>query len=389
MAGRLEETLAEVVAAGDLTGARVARWPHAVVDEAAAQVILAQAQATLLIWGEYDSGRVVVHLTQPELSPSAGAEQRIETLVASPAQLSATINTALPQEVRYVALVTLGQLYLDRGEIRAARTTLELALDAPPTQEDAQALLYHRLAYAYQLGQPPAPGDLDRAIAYYDKVVGLQPRWKTTYFNRGLAYLARGKTGDAFQAVADFTQALRLDPGYAQALVGRGVVYLGRRDPGDMDRAAQDFDAALALNPDFYLALYNRAIIALRRDDAPAWQADLAATLALAPDYADAHAALCWGYVLDEQPEQALPSCNQAIDLGASVALDSRGMAYAQLGRFDASAQDLRAFLAWLDGEPATSPYWPYREQVASWLADVEAGINPFSPDLLAQLRQE
>lgn len=384
VAGRVEEVLAQVLDEASLA-ARVAHWPDEIPDEAAAQAALARSGATLLIWGEYDSGRVLVRLSLPaDASPQPG--QRIETLVATPAELSATINTAVPQEVRYVALVTLGQLNLGRGDVARARAALEQALSAPPGEADAQALLYHRLAYAYQIGPDP---ELDRAIGYYDLVVDLQPRWKTTYFNRGLAYYARGETGDYFQAVADFSQALGLDREYAQALVGRGVVYLSRRGPGDVDRAAQDFDAALTLNPALYQARYNRALIALRRDDAPAWQADLAQVLAAAPDFADAHAALCWGYVLDEQPDDALPHCERAIELGANVAFDSRGMAHAQLGRFTESAQDLRAFLVWVDGQPPSSPYQPYREDVAAWLVQVEAGINPFTAELLDQLRLE
>jgi tetratricopeptide (TPR) repeat protein/DNA-binding XRE family transcriptional regulator len=386
VAGRVQETLAQVLADASLSTARAARWPDTVADESTAQAILAQADAALLIWGEYDSGRVLVRLTLPELADSPSGGKRMETLVATPADLSATINTDVPQEVRYVALVTLGQLYLGRGDVAKARAALAQALSAPPEETDAQALLYHRLAYAYQIGPDP---DLDQTIAYYDQVVDLQPGWKTTFFNRGLAHYARGETGDYFQAVADFSQALRMDRTYAQALVGRGVVYLSRRDPGDLDRAAQDFDAALALNPALYQAAYNRGLIALRRDDAAAWQTDLAATVALAPDFADAYAALCWGHVLDQQPETALPHCDRAIDLGADVALDSRGMAYAQLGRFADAAVDLRGFLDWVEAQPANSPYRLYQQPVSAWLAQVEAGVNPFTPDVLERLRQE
>ena len=54
--------------------------------------------------------------------------------------------------------------------------------------------------------------------------------------------------------------------------------------------------------------------------------------------------------MLDQQPEQALPSCDQAVDrdpTGASR--DSRGIVYAQLGRTDEAVIELEAYLTWLE----------------------------------------
>ena len=77
--------------------------------------------------------------------------------------------------------------------------------------------------------------------------------------------------------------------------------------PGDLERALGDLDRAVALAPEMVEAYYNRGLARIRRGDAAGWQADLQKAIALDPSHAGAYAALCWGYALDRQPENALP----------------------------------------------------------------------------------
>ncbi len=387
VAGRLQTALAEEAERAQLKTVRVALWPQVLQDEAGALAALEQAKATLLIWGEYDSGRVLAHITLAG-SPSQTQSRELEALVASPGELFATVNSELPQDVRYLALLSLGELYLQRQEFALAQATLERArANAPQDDPKGLAALYFRMGYAYQMGEPP---DLAKAIDVYSRAIELAPGHARTFYNRGLAYLHRGKARDLSDAIQDFDQAIRLDPSYAPAYTSRAVAFLLRKGEGDQEQALADLNRAIQLAPDQPLAYFNRGLLFIRMDNREGWVADLTRLVELAPDFADGYGALCWGYVLDQEPEAALPFCEQAITLGSSVALSSRGMALAQLGEYSAAAVSLRQFLKWLDEQPADNPYQRYREQIQEWVQVLEEEErNPLDEEILARLRLE
>lgn len=85
-------------------------------------------------------------------------------------------------------------------------------------------------------------GDLDGAIADYDKAIALRPDYAYAYNNRGNSY---GKKGDDDAAIADFTKAISLVPKFAAAYANRGLAELSK----GMDREAeQDFRKALEIS---------------------------------------------------------------------------------------------------------------------------------------------
>src|SRR5436190_22500481 len=88
-----------------------------------------------------------------------------------------------------------------------------------------------------------AKGDLDGAIADYDRAISLSPAYALAYYNRGIA---RGDRGDREGAIADYNKAVELNPAYASAYYNRGNV---RRERGELDEAIADYTKAIALNP--------------------------------------------------------------------------------------------------------------------------------------------
>jgi tetratricopeptide (TPR) repeat protein len=52
-------------------------------------------------------------------------------------------------------------------------------------------------------------GQLEQAIANYDKAIELLPSYANTYYNRAFAHNAQGNPG---QAIADFRHYLQLQP---------------------------------------------------------------------------------------------------------------------------------------------------------------------------------
>ena len=72
--------------------------------------------------------------------------------LSSPGDLSSTINVDLPQEVRLLALTTLGRLYRDRNEYAGARNAFKRALDLQPAAAETEAMLHFLLATVLERG---------------------------------------------------------------------------------------------------------------------------------------------------------------------------------------------------------------------------------------------
>jgi tetratricopeptide (TPR) repeat protein len=395
VAGRVEEALAREIDAGRLSGVRAAIWPDEIRDRAAADAALGRSAAALAIWGEYDSGRVLAHLSRRDAG--AGTEEtRVERLLPSPADLSTTINTALPDEIRHVALLSLGQLFADRGDYGRARATLSQALARPPADPQAAASLYFLSGYVAQKGYPP---DLDGAIEAYSQSLAAQPGLASANYNRGLAYLRRGRPGDYGRAVDDLSQAIASLPPDAGLFTNRGAAYLqvasNPAEAADLhpDKAValaiQDFDRAIALDPGMVQAYFNRGLAHVRQDDRERWLPDFERVLTLQDDHAGAANALCWAFALERAPETALPYCERAVTLDTTGASrDSRAIVYAELGRYTEAVTDLEAYLGAMQAQdPAIyQRNGPARRE---WIRMLKNGQNPFDGATLDRLRQE
>jgi tetratricopeptide (TPR) repeat protein/DNA-binding XRE family transcriptional regulator len=385
VAGRVREALERELTADRLSAVRVASWPDVIQDAAAAQAATRRSGAKLIIWGEYDSGRVVARLTTAK--PDADSnELRVEKLIASPGDLPTIINGDLPEGIRYLALLTLGQLYIDQGDLARGRVILEQAADRPPSDTTALAGLYFLLGYASQQSEP---ADLDASIDYYGRVLALRPDNVAAHNNRSLAYLRRGGPDDLTGAVADLTEVATAQPEDVASFINRAAAYLRLGGAENLARAIADCERAIALAPDWPEALFNCGVAHVRLANRPAWQADFARLQTLAPNHPGLQEALCWAYTLDEEPETALPYCDRAIALAPDgPGRDSRAIVYAQLGRLTEAIADLEEYSASLrQKDPARYDRETARYQ--TWLTALRAGQNPFDRVTLEQLRRE
>lgn len=395
IAGRISEALASEIEQRALVNARVAHWPLPIRDPEQAQEALMAAHATLIVWGEYDSGRVRANLTLSEALPTS----RIDFALTSADDLATTINEAVPAEVRMFVLLTIGNLYphypLDDFYSSAA-ATFRQALELQPSRQSTRALLNFYLALAVsQAGTLPA---IEEAINHYTQAINLHPRLFDALYNRGTLWLNRAYLVEAGSveiensltaAIADFDQTLAHRPNYANAQLNRGIAYYERQNAGDLAASQQDFDRFIEQQPTDLRGYYHRALALIRQGDNERWVADLETTLNLSPTYASAYNAFCWGYGLAEKPELALPYCEQAVALdptGASY--DGQGIALAQLGRYDEAIVALEAYLAWLRTLQPPTQYNRLRgPQISQWLAQLRAGQNPFTRETLVTLR--
>ena len=410
--GRLREAIDREVLAAGLTDVRTVEWPEEIDGEEAAVTAGRRSDATIVIWGEYDSGRVMAVFTIPA-SHSAEHDQQVVDLAFSPSELSTTINVGLTEEVRYVALLTLGQLYLEQDSFDLAKTVLIRAMDQPPSETDALAALRFWLGRAYQGGDL---ADLDEAVWLFTQVLAVQPRSVDTYNSRALAYLERDRPGDADLALADLTRAVSIDPERADTYLNRAGAHMMRGGSGDLDRAFEDLERALEIDPDLAVAYIYRG----EEGDLQLAAEDFSRTIELTPDSPKAHFnrgllysdledwnrsladlrrasdlspydpvfnnALCWQLGVRGQPEEALPFCDLAVEVDpAGMARDSRGLVYAMIGRADEAVADLEAFLSWVDtaGETCRSHYGPSR---LAWIEALKSGGNPFDAETLGGL---
>lgn len=126
----------------------------------------------------------------------------------------------------------------------------------------------------------------------------------------------------------------------AWAYANRGTGY---KRINDLDRALADYNQAIALDPAYAIALYNRGSLYDGRDDHARAIADYDAAIRSDPNYADAYNGRCLARAeAGIDLAQALSDCNRALTLhpGDAYILDSRGLVYLRLGRYDDAIAD-------------------------------------------------
>jgi tetratricopeptide (TPR) repeat protein/transcriptional regulator with XRE-family HTH domain len=350
IAGRLQDALNQEMATAGLQGIRIEQWPEVIDSPEAALAATQATSATLVLWGEYDSGRVVARVQAPQAARSVD-QQELRRLVETPADLNVTVNTDLPEEMRWMALYVLGEAELSAGRHDTAAAALQRALAIARGNDEATSRIYYDLGFI-ESARPDA---------------------------------------DLSQAIAQYTLAIERRPDFASALNNRGVSYFNRRAQGDLQRAVQDFERAVSLDPDFASGQFNLglALLALGSDEQERALAALRRAQTLAPDAPGPNNALCWEYALQAKPEEALPYCDRAVALDPTpFSRDSRGVVYALLGRNEAAIAEFQSFVTWLQGQ-AESVYNRYAPKRLAWIEALRQDTNPFDQATLDALRSE
>jgi tetratricopeptide (TPR) repeat protein len=187
-------------------------------------------------------------------------------------------------------------------------------------------------------------GDLDGAIADFDKAIQINPHLVSAYANRGTARIDRGR--DLEGAVGDFTKALELNPRLVPAYIGRGRC---RFLAGDANAALSDFSAAIELDPSAAPAYHLRGAARFQQRDLDAAIADLSKAQELDPGLAEnASALLADAYSsrsasrADRDLEGAIADASRAIELNPrhDSAYRNRSFARNRKGDFEGAIAD-------------------------------------------------
>jgi len=123
-------------------------------------------------------------------------------------------------------------------------------------------------------------GDLDGAIADFDRAIELNPKDDAPYYNRAQAKRLKKDTAGA---IADYTRAIELGSTNPAAYNNRGNA---RAENNDRDGAIADYTRVIELKPDYARAYYNRAMTKQAKGDATGADADFKTAEKLDPDLA-------------------------------------------------------------------------------------------------------
>src|SRR5882724_7146749 len=121
-------------------------------------------------------------------------------------------------------------------------------------------------------------GDLDGAIADFDRAAELDPKNDAPYYNRAQAKRLKNDTAGAS---ADYTKAIELGSTNPAAYNNRGNA---RVENKDRDGAIADYTRAIELKPDYARAYYNRAILKKEKGDKAGAAADFKRAEKLDPE---------------------------------------------------------------------------------------------------------
>jgi Flp pilus assembly protein TadD len=95
---------------------------------------------------------------------------------------------------------------------------------------------------------------------------------------------------------------------------------------------------------------------------------------------------LCWYGSLHQQAKKVKGICEKAVDLQSKDEdyRKSRGLNRARLGDTKGAIED---FHFYVEQEPTGWRQWYDRKQVQDWITDLEKGENPFTEEVLKELR--
>jgi tetratricopeptide (TPR) repeat protein len=299
-------------------------------------------------------------------TPLSAEQAKCRAVAADEGQLkekiaacTAAIGRDLKDEALADALVRRGDARRSLGDAAGAIADYGAALQASP--RDSGAFNARGFAYLKQ-------GDNARALADFNRAIDANPEDHLALANRGYIEQDQGRYDDA---IRDESRAIELNPDAAAAWVNRGFAYLGKHQ---WDMAIADFADGLRISREDVNALHGRALAEFAKGDHVAALKDFNGVVGADPagDYAlgDANQAVtlapqdaivlnsrCWVRgVRNTQLDGALADCQASLQLKPDVAetLDSLGLVYFRLGRYDDAVKTYTQALAIDDTLPSS-----------------------------------
>ena len=228
----------------------------------------------------------------------------------------------------------------------------------------------------------PMLGDLDKALADFDKAIALKPDYALGHANRGWVLAQRNKHDEA---VVEYSEAIRLAPGNPDNLNDRGWSLIKIEQ---YDRAIADFDEAIRIKPEHINAWQNCGWAYWLKGDLDKALADLDQAVSLDPGQSRPAARPCRGARRQGRfrPSRSPPMTRfSAIAPDEGRALNGRAWGYAQKGELDKALDDAERAVRLLKDEPNAlhTRAWIYmnKGQLDTALADFDRALS-LDPEL-------
>jgi tetratricopeptide (TPR) repeat protein len=199
----------------------------------------------------------------------------------------------------------------DKGDYKGALADYNQVLRIDPKY----ALAYNNRGYL----KMQRLNDVNGALADFNRSISINPTFATAYNNR--AFLKEDKLNDFNGALADYGKSLQIDPTDAKVYNNRGL--LKAEKINDIKGAVADYSKAIAVDPKYFNAYINRGFLRSEKlNDQKGALADYNQVVAINPKYAV-------GYNLRavlkadsfNDPKGALADYNQAIALDPKYAV--------------------------------------------------------------------
>ena len=187
-------------------------------------------------------------------------------------------------------------------------------------------------------------GDLDGALADFNRAIELNPKDDAPYYNRAQA---RRLKNDTAGAIADYTRAIELGSTNPAAYNNRGNA---RAENNDRDDAIADYTRAIELKPDYARAYYNRAVLKKEKGDKAGAKADFKTAEKLDPELASEESAA------DSKNDRLSPSPAPPASEESDEDPIERGIEKAKKGDMDGALADFNRAIE-LDPKNAAAYY--------------------------------
>lgn len=262
--------------------------------------------------------------------------------------------------------------YLNAGEYGEALSCFDELIRVDPINSEA----YRLKGNVYW-----AAGDLDTALAHYDKAIELGMHGIDVNYGDAEAYTSRGliyyNKGAHDYAISDFTRAIDILP--TQML---------------HDREEKTFESEEArLRSQEYISHFSARIAAVHNNRGNAYRAvgefdkaieDYGAAIRLRPGVSVYHSNRGGTHVFKGEFSEAMPDLREALlmDPRNEQAYVSRGHAFTEGGDYDEAAEDFRKAIE------LNTDYVTYYFSNA-YYAGADSGVRPYTPyDIINTIRQ-
>ncbi len=200
--------------------------------------------------------------------------------------------------------INRAKAYYDQGNVDRAMADYNRAIEL--NTDDELAYTDRGFLYTQQ-------GNSAKAMSDFDKAIKINPVYPMAYYDRGLAFEAQKNVSQAFNS---FTKAIELNPHYLEAYAKRSLLY---RQSGDWPKAIADFTRVIELSPLNAESYNDRGVLYGERDYWDKAIVDFTKAIKLNPQYATAYYNRAGTFYQIKEYDKALADLQKAAALGFTV----------------------------------------------------------------------